>query len=77
LAHLQAPIATTQASAHAATKTHLSPVSGAQDFVKAVIGANRPGGGFSYFSSQDHDRRGRARKAWAPEGKDRTCSRKS
>lgn len=77
LVRLPAPIATTRACARAATKTHLNGPSGAQDFVKAVIGANRPGGGFSYFSSQDHDRRGRARKAWALEGKDRTCSRKS
>lgn len=77
LVRLLAPIATTRACARAATKTSLGGPSGAQDFVKAVIGANRPGGGFSYFSSQDHDRRGRARKAWALEGKDRTCSRKS
>ncbi len=73
LVRLRAPIATTRACVRAATKIDLTQPSGAQDFVKAVIGVNCPGGGFSYFSPQDHDRRGHAR----PEGKDRKCSRKS
>lgn len=77
LAHSQAPIATTRACARAATNTDESAPSGPQNFVKAVIGAACLGGGFSYCSPQDHDRRGRTRNAWAPEGKDRICSRKS